>query len=521
MAMKTSWGRAVWAVAGLLLCTGLLLPVSADTQLVESWAWTYGGAMCDLGASVRETADGGFIVAGSTNSFGRGDFDVYLLRIGPTGMLLWEQNLGTRADEFGADVRETGDGGFIVTGWSWSPASSTDVYLVRTDDAGRKLWERSYGGTGSDYGHAVLPLDDGGYAIAGSTGSFGPSVDMYLVRTGEDGRRLWEKTYGGAGDDAGFSLLSADNGDFVIAGTTGSFGPSSDVFLVRTGSNGTVLWEQHFGGPGIQEGRAVARAGDGGFVIAGGTDPLLSGHWDAYVVRTDSHGRLQWERAIGGGGSEYGAAVAMTGDDGFYLAGRTSSVGPSTDISLVRGSSLGTPLWERTFGGARYDSASSIQGTSDGGVVIAGTTDSFGRGDDVYLIRLAPLSGTLVVTSTPPGASLFIDGVARGVTPVSLGNVSQGRHTILLRYPGFEEYRAVTLVESGASPAVVDAMLVTVTETLPVPETLPVTVTPTPTPVPVAGNLFPAFLRVGYREGGTGSLVPFRLPDLAHLLSFF
>ncbi|MDD1657170.1 MAG: PEGA domain-containing protein [Methanomicrobiales archaeon] len=513
--MRTSWGRVAWAVAGLLLCTGLPLPALADTQLLDSWAWTYGGAMSDLGASVRETGDGGFIVAGSTSSFGRGDFDVYLLRVGPTGILLWEQHLGTPADEFGADVRETGDGGFIVTGWSWSPANSTDVYLIRTDEAGKMLWERTYGGPGSDYGHAVLPLEDRGYAIAGSTASFGPSVDMYLIRTGEDGTRLWEKAFGGQGDDAGFSLISMDDSGFVIAGSTGSFGSSSDVFLVRTAPDGAELWEQHYGGQGIQEGRSVARAEDGGFLIAGGTDPALAGLWDAYLVRIDSQGRLQWEQAIGGSGSEYGTAVAMTDGDGYYLAGRTSSTGPSTDVSLVRGSSLGNPLWERTFGGARYDAASALQRTSDRGVVIAGTTDSFGRGDEVYLIRLVPPSGSLVVTSTPAGASLSLDGIPRGVTPVFLENVSAGPHRVLLLHPGYEDYHADTRVEPGAAPTVVDAMLVAI------PGTPPVTVTPTPAPVPLIGHLFPARLPEGSAQGETGSFFFFWPAHLSHLLSFF
>jgi hypothetical protein len=470
--------------------------------------------MSDLGASVRVTGDGGFVVAGSTNSFGRGDFDVYLLRIGPTGMLLWEQNLGTPADEFGTDVQETGDGGFIVTGWCWSPVNSTDVYLVRTDGAGQKLWEHRYGGSGSDYGHAVLALEDGGFAIAGSTASSGPSEDVSLIRVGEDGVRLWEKTIGGAGDDAGFGLLAVDDGNFVIAGSTGSFGSSRDIFLVYTGSDGTPLWQQQYGGPGIQEGRAVARTGDGGFLIAGGTDPASSGEWDTYVVRTDSLGRLRWEQRMGRGGSEYGSAVAVTDDNGFYVAGRTGSSGLSTDISLIRAGSLGTPLWEQTFGGARYDTASAIQVTADGGVVIAGTTDSFGRGDDVYLIRLAPPSGRLVVTSTPPGASLVIDGVPRGVTPASLEDVPAGRHTVLLHLEGFEESRAETVVESGPVPAMVDAMLVAI------PVIPQETVTPTPTPSSLIGHLFPVLSREESMQGRTGPLFPFRLPDLAHLFSF-
>ena len=512
--MNTSRVRMKWTVAGILLVTGLLLlPASAEMELVTAWEGTYGGALTDTGASVLQTADGGYVVAGSTNSFGRGDFDVALFRIGPTGLLLWEQNLGTTADEFGTDVQATADGGFIVTGWCWSPSNSTDVYLVRTDGTGRKLWERRYGGPGSEYGHAVVVLPDGGFAIAGSTTSPGSSEDILLLRVGEDGKTLWQKTIGGAGNDAGLDLLSVDDGKYVIAGTTGSFGSSRDIFLVYTASDGTPLWQQHYGGPGAQEGRSLARAADGGYLVAGGMDPTLSGEWDAYLIRTDSLGRLRWEQTRGKGGTEYGSAVAVTGDDGILLAGRTGSLGPSMDIFVARESSLGTTLWEGTFGGARYDTASAINVTADGGLVIAGTTASFGRGDDVYMIRLAPPSGRLVVTSTPPGASLFLDGVPRGVTPATLEGVPEGPHTVLLRLDGFLESRVETVVESGSVPTVVDEMLVEATAP-------PVeTVTPAPTPSSLMERLFPAVQKGEAVQGGIGILFPFRLPDLGHLLT--
>ncbi|MDD1653264.1 MAG: PEGA domain-containing protein, partial [Methanomicrobiales archaeon] len=244
-------------------------------------------------------------------------------------------------------------------------------------------------------------------------------------------------------------------------------------------------------------------------------DPVPSGAWDASLVRIDSHGRLLWERTIGGTGNEYGTAVVMTGDDGFFLAGRTGSRGPSADVSLVKGSSLGNPLWDLAFGGARYDAASALRETSDGGLVIAGTTDSFGRGDDVYLIRLVPPSGTLVVTSTPAGATLSLDGVSRGETPLTLANVSAGLHTIQLRHPGYEEYRGEIRVVSGASPTLVDAILVAI------PETPTFTVTPSPTPDSQVGDLIPVRQTDAAAAGETGSFFSFRLPDFSHLFSLF
>ncbi|MDD1654986.1 MAG: PEGA domain-containing protein [Methanomicrobiales archaeon] len=512
--MATSWVRAGGAVAGILLIAGLLLlPASAEIPLITSWERTYGGGLTDTGESVRPTADGGYVVAGSTNSFGRGDFDVALYGIGPDGHLLWEQNLGTDADEFGTDVQVTPDGGFIVTGWSWSPSSSTDVYLVRTDGSGRKLWERRYGGSGSDYGNAVVTLPDGGYAIAGSTCSPGGLEDILLIRVGKDGELLWQTTIGGAAYDAGFDLLPVDNGNFVIAGSTDSFGSSREMFLVYAGSDGTPLWQQHYGGPGTQEGRSLARAADGGYVVAGGTDPALTGEWDACVIRTDSLGRFRWQQTWGRGGTEYGSAVAMTGDDGIVLAGRTTSLEPSMDIFLVRWTPLGTELWQRTFGGARYDTASGLNVTADGGLVIAGTTASFGSDDDVYLVRLAPPSGILAVTSSPSGAEIFLDGVPRGVTPATLEGVPAGPHTVLLQLEGYGESRVETVVESGSVPTVVDEMFQEVT---PVPVETP---TPAPTPSSLLERLFPAARNGGNGQAKAGILFPFRIPGLGHLLA--
>jgi hypothetical protein len=514
--MSTSWGRVSRTMAGILLITGLvLIPASGTTELFKAWEGTYGGSLGETGASVRQTDDGGFVVAGSSNSFGRGDFDVALFSIGPTGLLLWEQNLGTSADEFGTDIQVTPDGGFIITGWCWSPATSTDVYLVRTDGSGRKLWERRFGGTGSEYGNAVVTLPDGGFAIAGSTSSPGSSEDILLIRVGKDGEKLWEKVLGGTGDDAGFDLLSVDDGNFVVAGTTGSSGSSRDIVLLSTAPDGTLLWQQHYGGPGNQEGRSLARAADGGYVVAGGTDPALAGEWDAYVVRTDRLGKLRWEQTLGKGGTEYGSAVAVTGENEIMLAGRTDSLGPSMDIFLARESSLGTAFWEGTFGGARYDTASDLAVTADGGLIIAGTTASFGKDDDVYLVRLAPPSGRLVVTSSPAGASLILDGIPRGTTPATIEGVPAGAHTVVLTLDGFSDSRVETVVESGSVPSVVDVTLGEV-PAAPV-ETPPPT--PLPTPSSLIGHLFPSIRKGGAAPGGPGLLFPFRIPVLGQRLT--
>jgi len=266
-----------------------------------------------------------------------------------------------------------------------------DVYLIRTDDVGNTVWARNYGGPDWDYGSSVCETSDGGYIITGGTDSFGAgSDDVYLIKTDNVGDTVWTRTYGGSGVDCGNSVCEASDGGYVITGETASFGAGGDdVYLIKTDSVGDTVWTRTYGGPGRDGGWSVRETSDGGSIVAGWTASFGAGSYDVYLIKTDSLGDTVWTRTYGGLDVDGGYSVDETSDGGYIVAGWTDPFGAGMeDVYLIKTDSLGDTVWTRTYGGADVDWGYSIEQTSDGGYIIAGLTWSCGAGaEDVYLIK--------------------------------------------------------------------------------------------------------------------------------------
>jgi hypothetical protein len=313
----------------------------------------------------------------------------------------FERAYGGIADDFGYSVQQTSDGGYIVAGNTISfGAGSHDVYLVKTNSSGDTLWTRTYGGASYDYGYFVQQTSDSGYILAGYTNSFGAgSYDVYLVKTNSSGDTLWTRTYGGTGRDAGASVQQTSDGGYIVAGYTNSFGAGAyDVYLVRTNSSGDTLWTRTCGGADNDGGNSVQQTSDSGYIVAGYTESFGVGSGDVYLVKTNSSGDTLWTRTYGGASYDRGYSVQQTSDGGYIVAGSSNFVGATPgDVYLIKTKSSGDTLWTRAYGGASYDRGYSVQQTSDGGYIFAGETYSFGAGAyDVYLIKTLG-DGTLSV----------------------------------------------------------------------------------------------------------------------------
>jgi hypothetical protein len=385
----------------LIICS-LSLPALADGPAVQ-WEKTFGGSNDDWGYSVQQTIDGGFIIAGYANSFGEEDIDVYLILIktDSNGNSLWQKIFGGRNWDWGNSVQQTSDGGFIIAGYTESfGAGELDVYLIKTDSAGNLLWQKTFGGSNFDVGYSVQQTSDGGFIIAGETDSFGAgNGDVYLIKTDPNGNSLWQKTFGGSSSlDEAFSVQQISDGSFIIAGYTSSFGAGSgDVYLIKTDPNGNLLWQRTFGGSSGDGGYSVQETTDSGYIIAGETSSFGAGNGDVYLIKTDPNGNLLWQKTFGGSSYDWGYSVQQTTDGGFIITGQTSSFDdPDGDVYLIKTDSAGNSQWQKTLGGIICDGGLSVQQTSDGGYIIAGYTQSFGAWDsDVYLIKLCSESTSL------------------------------------------------------------------------------------------------------------------------------
>jgi len=372
------------------------------------WTRTHGGTRNDGANAVQQTADGGYIVAGETNSFGAGEDDFYLVKTNSQGDTIWTRAYREILGGWAYSVQQTTDGGYIVAGYTpFFPGYYCDFYLVKTNSQGDTLWTRIYGGTHDDRAYSVQQTTDGGYIVAGFTYSFGAGWrDFYLVKTNNQGDTLWTRTYGGSSDDMACSIQQTTDGGYIMAGRTGSFGAGNwDFYLVKTNSQGDTLWTRTYGGTGSDEAYSVQQTNDGGYIIAGSTESFGAGSVDFYLVKTDSQGDTLWTRTYGGLYADGAYSVQRdTTDGGYIVAGWTYSFGVGgTDFYLVKTNSHGDTLWTCTYGGTNTDCAYSVQQTIDGGYIVAGWTYSFGADfSDCYLVKLSSESSVEPISLSLP-----------------------------------------------------------------------------------------------------------------------
>jgi hypothetical protein len=254
--------------------------VKTDSNGNVQWNKTYGGLRLDVAYSIQQTSDLGYIVAGSTNSFGSGNNDFWLIKTDPDGEMQWDKTYGGLYDDVAYSVQQTSDGGYVVCGFTGSfGAGYEDFWLVKTDSNGNMAWNRTYGGKNSDYAYSVQQTSDNGYIMAGDTYSLGAGLEVWLVKTDFSGNMQWNKNYGGSLDDGAYAVQQTRDGGYIIAGFTDSFTNNRDIWLIKTDSSGNVEWNRTYGGKEKDEACAVQQTNDGGFMIAG-TTYSFGATWD-------------------------------------------------------------------------------------------------------------------------------------------------------------------------------------------------------------------------------------------------
>lgn len=359
---------------------------------------TYGGSESDGGRAICETADGGFLIAGYTFSQGEGKADILLMKTDNNGNQLWAKTFGGSRTEYTNSVYECTDGSIILAGFTNSiGAGNEDVLIIKTDASGNKLWEKYYGGAGSEQGNKIIEMSNGNYLVAGFTDSFGSGEDdAYLLCLDSSGDTLWTKTSGNQNSQFAKDIYPTENGKFLVVGSTGYFTAQGwgnrDVYLLEYDSSGNCSLSKSYGESSYQNwGNSICALGDGSYIIAGDADITNQDLYQVYAMKTNPSLNLLWHKRYGESTYyDYGNSITKVNPNNYLICGTTKSPVSKNDIYILNIDADGNLLQKKIIKENNSDWASSSCLTKDGEyLVLTGHTNSAGAGNfDVLFVKV-------------------------------------------------------------------------------------------------------------------------------------
>ncbi|MCF8409373.1 MAG: T9SS type A sorting domain-containing protein [Crocinitomicaceae bacterium] len=411
----------------------------------------------DLIQKIIKTNDGGYIVVGTTGSNNtdvsgnHGLMDIWVVKLNSTGIIQWQKCYGGSYNEYGSDIQQTSDGGYIVCGWTnsidgdvlgfhgspaWENYPYNDYFILKISNSGSIQWKKCLGGNRDEKAYAIKQTTDGGYIVAGETNTNNNgdvtgyntnnlnTSDAWVVKLTSSGNIDWKKCYGDSKLDYFNSVEILNDGSFYFSGTTDSYQTVGshgqyDFWVVKTDGFGNTQWQKFYGGSARDYGNSLKITPDQGFVFTGetysyngdvlGSNNIDNGHNDVWVFRADNLGNILWQNSLGGTISEGGNDVVVTADGGYAVTGYTNSFNGDVsynygykDFWIVKLNSAGSKTWEKCYGGVYDDISNSIVETTDGGFVLAGSIESndfnstisgsYGNGDG-WVVKLGYYNG--------------------------------------------------------------------------------------------------------------------------------
>ena len=441
-----------WLRFGLTAAFAGSLSFSASSQIgpAKQWDKTFGGSGEDVIYSLQQTSDGGYILGGTSKSAlggdksqaSRGLSDMWVVKLDKNGNKIWDKTFGGSDDDFLFSLRQTADGGYLLGGASSSGIGgdktqankgTEDYWIIKIDSLGNKTWDKSFGGNSFDRLMSLQQTSDGGYILGGSSSTdingdksqpSKGSSDYWIIKLDSNGNKIWDKSIGGTSIEGFYSLEQTLDGGYILNGYSSSdiggdktqFSIGGDDFwIVKLDSVGNRLWDKTLGGNGYEYISKIRQTSDGGYILGGRSDSGIGfdksqaskGNYDYWVLKLNANGNKIWDKTIGGSDADYFSDLQQTSDGGYILGGtsissisgdKTQSGSGAFDYWIVKLDGGGNKLWDRTIGGRDNEGFSSLQQTSDGGFILGGSSLSGITGDksqiakgdyDFWIVKLA------------------------------------------------------------------------------------------------------------------------------------
>ena len=379
------------------LGAGAALLFSLQSSAQITFNNQYGGSGNEDGRWMEQTADSGFIMVGGTTTYSNGQTDIWLVKTDAYGNQQWQKSKGGTEFDFANMVKITSDGGYIIAGFTGSyGAGSNDGYLIKTDANGNTQWSQTYGDAGLQELEAVVQTADGGFACVGINYTAGTGYyDIWLIKTNSSGVLQWQQNLGGGSYEIGNSIQIAPDGGYIIAGQSYSYDTSGASYLLKTNASGVEQWHKTFTSGHLCEAHYVQNVPGGGYILCGDADTTYDGlgETDVWVIRTDENGDSLWAHPYGGSKKDGGKTIEPTTDGGYIIGGITRSALINPDFYAVKTDSGGAIEWTQHYGTAYHDHAYRAIQTSDGGFAFFGYYRAQDQTYNFGLVKIGPGGG--------------------------------------------------------------------------------------------------------------------------------
>jgi Secretion system C-terminal sorting domain len=421
-----------------LTILGLMFELILVAQPTIQWQKTYGGSYFDQAFSIEQTSDEGYIVAGNTGSTdgnvlgNHGGYDFWVLKLANEGTIQWKKALGGSNNDWPYCIQQTIDGGYIVVGSTQSNDGDVsgyhggiDGWVVKLSATGSLEWQKTLGGSGWDGLWSVRQTSDHGYIVVGKSNSLDGDVsgnhgelDCWVAKLNSTGMIIWQKSFGGSNWDLAYAVKQTTDGGYIIASETASYDGdileqhgNIDYWLIKLTSEGDIAWQKTYGGLQADIPGDVEQTIDGGYIVTGISGSHNSGDvtghhglFDYWVVKVSALGEIEWQKALGGTGLDYGESIIQSANGEYVVFGSTDSVdgdltdtNGGTDYWLLGLSALGNIVWQKRLGGTKADEGYAVRQTNDNGFILAGaawSTDGDVSGvkgyNDFWIVKLSP-----------------------------------------------------------------------------------------------------------------------------------